>query len=278
MAGGFHIYYEAARALWSMPTHRLEEMAAKGEPAHRRAALTTLRVKAEFMTPEAFASERAAVTKVASSLAQDPEYTMDKAIKQTGGKIQPLAADRSRPPRRRMKTTTWVAITAGVLLLILDVLATAGVPVPTPIGDVIDRFTGTDESPITPAPPPPGSKPGLVREPKFVSEVPPSGLPAAVRPTTTPSARSSSEDRDAGAWAPNAERTKNPNHANGRERNPASARELRRAGGRSAHRPPDPGRSKRERPVADGKPDHAGGKAAQPPKNPRAKDRPHKKR
>jgi hypothetical protein len=46
----------------------------------------------------------------------------------------------------------WVAITAGIILLVMDVLATAGVPVPTPIGEILDRVTGEDESPVLPAP------------------------------------------------------------------------------------------------------------------------------
>lgn len=274
MAGGFHLYYEAARALWNLPTSRLEEMAATGDHAHRRAALVTLRVKSEFMTPEAFASERAALTKVASSLSQDPEYTMDMAIRQTGGKIRSLATEEARPARRHLSPMTWFAITAGVLLLILDVLATAGVPVPTPIGDVIDRFTGTDESPVSPAPPPADSKAGRVREPDFVSETSTAHPLAAGRATTAPSPRPSSRKPDVPATGK--DKTKNPNHANGRERNRRSERAVARAPGRAVHPPSDPGRSNVAA-AGKGRPAHAGNEPATPGRSHRSKRSPRKR-
>ena len=159
MAGGFHLYYEAARALWNLPLQRLEALASEAEsPGRRRAAAATLRLKSDFMNPLEYGTERAAVTKLAAVLSEDPEFTMDMALNTAN-------LSRKRPVkvlvqsgvagRSRRSTRMWIAIIAGVVLLILDVLATAGAPVPTPIGDLIDLLTGSDEAPRTPAPPPP---------------------------------------------------------------------------------------------------------------------------
>ena len=159
MAGGFHIYYEAAEALWDMSNHRLEDMARGDEsPGRRRAAANTLRLKAEFVSPEAFGNERSSISKLAGVLSDDPAFTMDMALRVGGS-----ARQRSRKavvqagiviPSGRSRVM-WLAITAGVILLLMDVLATAGVPIPTPIGTVIDKFAGADESPVSPPPPPP---------------------------------------------------------------------------------------------------------------------------
>ena len=157
MAGGFQFYFDAANTLWDTPSQELYSLARTGDPeAMRRAAEATLRLKAEFMTPEAFTHERAALTKLASALSDDPEFTIDLALRLRGKKVSapPPHAERIKWVTRRSPRSVllWIGIIAGVFLLILDVLATAGVPVPTPIGDLIDQFTGTDEPPLKSAP------------------------------------------------------------------------------------------------------------------------------
>src|SRR5688500_14450335 len=162
MAGGFQFYYEAARALWDMPSKRLELLAKEAEPpARRRAATTALRLKAEFMAPEAFANEHSAVTKLAAALSEDREFTMDMALRMAKSSSQGpsrVLVQSGVARRSRRATMMWIAVSAGILLLVMDVLATAGLPVPTPIGDLIDRVSGSDESPVTPAPPAPQSQ------------------------------------------------------------------------------------------------------------------------
>lgn len=158
MAGGFHIYFEAARALWDMSTGRLETMARDSKSAaERRAATLTLNLKRDLITPGEFGDERGSLTKLASSLLEDKQFTMEMALGLTPKKAKRSAAvsvQSGLTYRKPRHAVMWVAITAGVILLVMDVLATAGVPVPTPIGEILDRVTGEDESPVLPAPAP----------------------------------------------------------------------------------------------------------------------------
>ena len=258
MAGGFHIYYEAAEALWNMPNHRLEEMArGDGAPGRRRAATTTLRLKAEYVSPEVFGNERSSISKLAGALSDDPAFTMDMAL----GMGEP-ARKRSRKADLQagiitpsgLSRTMWLAITAGVILLMMDVLATAGVPIPTPIGTVIDKFAGADESPVSPPPPAPpprrkgtrgsimgdgGSHYALPRsQPRAaddlgLDEAPPRRVTEEI-PAAEPVGQASEPAR-------------------GRELHQAGGRELHQAQGRELHQPIDPGNSKTKVPPGRGR-------------------------
>ena len=226
MAGGFQFYFDAASGLWDTPSQELYSLARTGEPeAVRRAAEATLRLKAEFMTPEAFTHERAALTKLASALSEDPEFTVDLALRLSGKKVSapPPHAERIKWVTRRSPRSVllWVGILAGFFLLMLDVLATAGVPVPTPIGDLIDHFTGTDQPPLESAPRP-GSGPfgnAVAAQPAFAAIATP--LEETALGLTALSDRAESK------------KAKNPKHQNGKHENYAK--------GRKRNQPDQPG-------------------------------------
>lgn len=232
MAGGFHLYYEAARALWDMPSKHLESLAQEGEPlARRRAAATALRLKAEFITPQGYTNEHSAVTKLAAALSDDREFTMDMALRMgasTGRTQSRVLVQSGIGHHTRRSTLMWIAITAAVVLLLLDVMATAGLPVPTPIGDLIDRFSGSDESPVTPPPPPPGSR-GLLRDPALDME------PVAVEAHET---RHTTSPDGVGLPAVQDDSVGNLERANGKELHQAQGRELHQARGRDVYRGP----------------------------------------
>ena len=100
MAGGFHIYFESARALWEMPAGRLETMAREGKSAaERRAAALAINLKRDLITPGEFADERAFLTKLASSLLEDKQFTMEMALQMTPKKARRSAATSRRSPR-----------------------------------------------------------------------------------------------------------------------------------------------------------------------------------
>jgi hypothetical protein len=254
MAGGFHIYYEAAEALWDMPNHRLEEMArGDGAPGRRRAASKTLRLKAEYVSPEVFGNERSSISKLAGVLSDDPAFTMDMALRIGGS-----ARQRSRKtvlqagvviPSGRSRTM-WLAITAGVILLMMDVLATAGVPIPTPIGMVIDQFAGADESPVSPPPPAPAPRPRKGTRGSIIGDggdyyaLPRSHSRAAgnARRDEAPAREVSNESSPVDAPE------KAPALGRGRELHQARGRELHQAQGRELHQPDHRGNSKAKSP------------------------------
>ena len=239
MAGPFQFYFDAASALWNTPMKKLYAMS-QGDPNDptKRAADLTLRQKAEFMTPEAFSEERAALTKLTNAMANDPLITMDAALqlsrtlgaRRTGSSPQrtPLkGAPRSRP----WKIALWVSVIAATLLLAMDVLATAGVPVPSPIGVLIDRFS-SDNPPYLPPEP--------MREPGgHGPSVPISGDGVVFDPVTDARAVSS-RSSIRGAEASGREETqrdedKNVHHADGRDLHRAAGRDAHQAQGRDAN-------------------------------------------
>lgn len=236
MAGTFHIYYAAAKALWDMKTQRLEAMTREGgSPALRRAATTTLRLKASFVTPEEFGDERSIVTKLAAMLSDDREFTMDMALRLGGssqGKTKVLVQSGVARPTGLSKGM-WIAISAAVILLVLDVLATAGVPVPTPIGDVIDRFSGADESPVTPAPLPPGSRPRSGRDPEIERDSIVITAPEPRATTSTERDRRATSRKETTSAPRSGDKIRT--QARGRELHQAQGRELHQAQGRELH-------------------------------------------
>lgn len=249
MAGGFHIYFDAARALWDMSTGRLETMARDSKSAaERRAAALTLSLKREFVTPGEFGDERGSLTKLASSLLEDKQFTMEMALR-----LAPKKAKRSAAAvvqsgvvvRKPRHAVMWVAITAGVILLVMDVLATAGVPVPTPIGEILDRVTGEDESPVLPAPqaPRPERKQGpvvgegtdAIPEMKESSARGDDENRSPTKGATRP-AKEASEPIAPAASPPASALGKHPHHAQGKEANQAR--------GRAEHQPAVRGNAK----------------------------------
>ena len=147
MSESYDFYFNAAKALWDTPLPRLEELRATGRPDPlKRAADTTLRIKAEFMTPDSFNVEGAAVNKLAAALRDDPGFTAEVAKGVTGG--AGLQARKGPPVRRtaaekHSRSQTWrvaiwiIAGTAAILLL-LEIIAIAGFDVANPIGNLIE--------------------------------------------------------------------------------------------------------------------------------------------
>jgi hypothetical protein len=238
MAGGFHIYFEAARALWDMSTGRLETMARDAKSAaERRAAALTLNLKRDLITPGEFGDERGSLTKLASSLLEDKQFTMEMALGLTPKKAKRSAAvsvQSGLALRKSRHTVMWIAITAGVILLVMDVLATAGLPVPTPIGEILDRVTGEDESPVLPAPMAPGpergrgpvlgagtdANPGISDGSARAPDEGRRERKAAARPT-----KDDESEPIAPAASPTAQAlAKNPQHAQGKEAHQAQGR------------------------------------------------------
>lgn len=253
MAGGFHIYYEAAEALWNMPNNRLEEMArGDGAPGRRRAATTTLRLKAEYVSPEVFGNERSSISKLAGTLNDDPAFTMDMALGMGAPALKRsrkavVQAGIARPSG--LSRTMWLAITAGVILLLMDVLATAGVPIPTPIGIVIDQFAGADESPVSPPPPAPPPSRGKGTRGSSLDEGASFALPRSEpRPTTEPSPEVSTGGHAEASGSDQDFEEKAPAPARGRELHQAQGRELHQAQGRDLHQPVNRGNSKTRSP------------------------------
>lgn len=218
MGGIFHYYFEAARALWETPSEELYAYARRGDSdAMRRAAELTLRLKAEYVTPEAFRDERTVLTRLASALSEDPQFPMDLAVK-LGRSRSAAAAPREdirwvtrRSPR---SVALWITVAAAVSLLVLDVLATAGAPVPTPIGDLLDRVTGEDVTPVTPPPPPPTDAGALLppREPT-------PGVTMSVAGSSSMTTDLDTRDRKKRQDRPGLQKEKNRRFTNGRDRN-----------------------------------------------------------
>ena len=250
MAGGFHIFYEAAEALWNMPNHRLEEMArGDGSPPNRRAATATLRLKAEYVSPEVFGNERSSITKLAGLLNDDPGFTMEMALRTSAparkksSKVL-VQAGVARPTG--LSRTMWVAITAGVILLLMDVLATAGIPIPTPIGIVIDKFAGADESPVSPPPPAPPPRKRGTR-----GSIMGDGGDHYALPRSQPRP---ARDLGVDKGAPRRVTDEVPAaHSNGNPLEPARGRELHQARGRELHQPVTRGSSKTKSPPGRGR-------------------------
>ena len=149
MAGTVDFYADVAKALWDTPLPRLEELRLTGRPeALKRAAGTTLRIKGEFMTPDTFNIEGAAVNKLAAALREDPDFTVEVAtgvLKGAGLQMPTRQPVRRTAAERRSRSQTWrvaiwiIAATALILGL-LEILAVAGFDVTNPIGDLIDRL------------------------------------------------------------------------------------------------------------------------------------------
>jgi hypothetical protein len=250
MAGGFHIYFEAARALWDMSTGRLETMARDSKSAaERRAAALTLNLKRDLITPGEFGDERGSLTKLASALLEDKQFTMEMALRLTPKKAKRSAAvvaQSGLAHRKPRHAVMWIAITAGVILLVMDVLATAGVRVPTPIGEILDRVTGEDEAPVLPAPQAPrpdrdrravvGEGTDAIPEMKESSargdDENSSGTKAATRPAEEES------EPIVPATTPTASTLgKHPHHAQGKDAHQAQGKEAHQAQGRAEHQP-----------------------------------------
>jgi hypothetical protein len=141
-------YADAARLLWDLPPDRLANLAS-GEltatQSVRDAAQMALGVKREFLSPEDFGSEGAALDRLAGSLAMLPDFSLQEiAIASGRGPIQhtpPSANVAARPTRSRNRVLR-VVVVALLLLLALEALAQAGVGVVSPIGAVVDQFDG----------------------------------------------------------------------------------------------------------------------------------------
>ena len=230
MAEPLQFYLDAARALWDMPMARLEELRASGDPAAlRRVAGDTLLVKAQFLTPDGLADERKALAILAASLQDDPEFSIDLALRVTGqnnpsrSRARAQAAVSARTRSHRWRPLLWTTLIAAAVLVALEVLAAAGVGVPHPISEVIERLTGGDTTRDAT-----DDTGAIERSPSRAVETGQragfSDGPFSARPAT------SSRDPRA-RMSKGAPKAKNSRHANGKERNQANGQDRNQANG-----------------------------------------------
>jgi hypothetical protein len=217
--------------LWALPPERLANLAS-GEltatQSVRDAAQMALGVKREFLSPEDFGSEGAALDRLAASLAMLPDFSLQEiAIASGRGPIhrpQQPAEVAARPTRSRNRVLR-VVVVAMILLLALEALAQAGVGVVSPIGAVVDQFDGEPNE----------SEPDDLR-----SHVDPEATPSEEYEARVlaPPARGTSRV-DSGARSKTKTKTelksKNENHARGRLAHYAQGREQQRSQRRDGH-------------------------------------------
>jgi hypothetical protein len=228
-------YADAARLLWDLHPDRLHKLAS-GEVETTRsvrdAAQMALGAKREFLSPEDFGSQEAALERLGASLAMLPDFSLQEIAIASG----------HAPIRRTAPTSTVVASTHSrhrilrvalivlTLLLGLEALARAGISVPSPIGIVVDRLGGD---------PDPGEALGGLRsrvDPEVDAPTSHSGaLPDSAGAVTRRSGNSRSDLK-----------AKNDRHARGRELHFARGREQHKAQGREVNKAEG---SERERPA-----------------------------
>ncbi|MGH2808717.1 MAG: hypothetical protein ACRDKT_15745 [Actinomycetota bacterium] len=146
-------YREAARLLWDLPPERLSELASGGSDTTqsvRDAAHMALGVKREFLDPAEFGSEEAALDRLAANLAMLPAFSLQEIGSASGRRpvsdAPPAPSFALEPKGRTRRRVLRLFVTVLVLLLALEALAQAGIPVPSPIGTVVDGIGGEPRS------------------------------------------------------------------------------------------------------------------------------------
>lgn len=229
MHRGPQTYLEAAGRLWDATYGELSAaIADEALPRPvREAANATVRIKGEFMLPDAPRTEEGAVTKLSTELAAISGLGVDdlNLIKIAGKKpafeAPPRQSTFRAPPvqrKRKRPGALRIVLLVTALLLVLEALARAGAPVPS-VGGIVDRL-GPDEPEVEATP----GVQGLGREidPRFdlVTLLKQGQVAAAPRNSVDESA----ETKDG--------KTKNANYANGRLRNQADGKQRNQANGK----------------------------------------------
>lgn len=147
------VYTDAAKMLWDLAPEQLSALAsgrAGASQGVRDAAHMALGVKREFLAPEEFGSEQAALDRLGANLAMLPDFSLQEIALACGrGPVRQMprpttvALEPKNPTRRRVLR---VALVTLVLLLVLEALAMAGLPVPSPIGTVVENVGGEPRS------------------------------------------------------------------------------------------------------------------------------------
>ena len=225
------LYLHAALRLWNATFGELSEAVADESLPRpvRKAADVTLRMKGDFMLPDAPRTEQGGIAKLATALAAIPDLSpadlgrIDIAPKQAFQAPAVPSSFRASPVvKKRSRKGFRVALLGAALLLALEALARAGAPVPS-VGGIVDR--------IRP------DKPEVEVTPETLDHA----FDASTNDGTTHLVRSGViAARAATVRSPNATGDKNPHHANGRERNQANGKERNQANGRErngSHQP-----------------------------------------
>lgn len=226
------LYLDAAHRLWNATFGELSDAVADESLPRpvRKAADVTLRMKGEFMLPDAPRTEQGGIAKLATALAAIPDLSLadlnriDIAPKQAF-QTPPVSSSFRAPAavRKRSRKAFRVALLGAALLLALEALARAGVPVPS-VGGIVDRIQPDEpEGQVTP------------------HETLEQAFDASTNDGTTHLVGSDViAERAAIVRSPNATGDKNPHYANGRERNQANGKERNQANGRErngSHQP-----------------------------------------
>jgi hypothetical protein len=235
-------YADAARLLWDLPPERLANLAS-GEltatQSVRDAAQMALGVKREFLKPEDFGSEGAALDRLAANLAMLPDFSLQEISMASGrGTIHaaPRPTEVTARPRRSRTRIVRIVLVASILLLALEALAQAGVGIVSPIGVVVDQLGGESSPDEVPDNLRSRTDPEAARSTKYEPGVP------------SVSARDVSRVETKGHATTKAKtKSKNENHARGRLAHYAQGREQHHAQGRDEQRRV---RSKKQPPLA----------------------------
>ena len=235
------LFLNAAHRMWNATFAELSAAVADEALPRpvRQAADVAVRMKGEFMLPDAPRTEQGAMAKLATALAEIPDLTaadlnrIEIAPKRTFQTPPVSTSFRAAPVVRKQRNLGLkIVLLVAALLMALEALARAGVSVPS-VGGVVDRIRPDEpEVEVTPT----GSLKDMF-----------DGLGGGQRSVSTSALRSASTK----AGASKATGDKNPNHANGRERNQANGRERNQANGlernasRGNARRPDPLASRR---------------------------------
>ena len=225
------LYLHAAHRLWNATFGELAAAVADESLPRpvRKAADVTVRMKGEFMLPDAPRTEQGGIAKLATALAAIPDLSpadlrrIDIAPKQAFQTPPVSSSFRASPAvRKRPRKVFRVALLGAALLLALEALARAGAPVPS-VGGIVDR--------IQP------DKPEVEVTPEALEHA----FDASTKDGTTHLVGSGViAARAETVRSPNATGDKNPHYANGRERNQANGKERNQANGRErngSHQP-----------------------------------------
>ncbi len=232
MQRGPQTYLEAAQRLWDATYGELSAAIADESLPRpvRQAANVTVRVKGEFMLPDAPRTEQGAIAKLSTELAAIQGLAIDElnligvATKQPAFEAPPRQSVFRAPPlqrKRKRPATLRIVLLVAALLLVLEALARAGAPVPS-VGGIVDRLGPDDDPEVEVTPRAQGIGDNFDARPDPMRFMEPARLAAAARHALGVTAQTIGSGK-----------TKHANYANGRLRNQANGKERNQGNGKA---------------------------------------------